>query len=99
VLGQSQLKVIRRVLASAFLAGFMACVFSQIYIENTYAARMPASPQPETGRVYRVGVNRVWRYVNQKEFARANFVLNTLQWPEFLLLASLMFLRVRYKDL
>jgi hypothetical protein len=86
-------------LTTAILAGFIACVFSQIYIENTYAARMPASPQPDTGRVYRIGVNRVWRYVNQKEFARANFVLNTLRWPELFLLAAFMFLRVRYKDL
>ena len=60
---------------------------------------MPASPQPETGRVHRVRVNRAWRYVNEKELARVNFVMNTLQWPELCLFAVLLFMRLRYKDL
>jgi len=51
---------------------------------------MPASPQPETGRVYRIAVNHGdVRYVSQKEFERAHFVRYKMVLPEVLLFAAL----------
>ena len=61
---------------------------------------MPASPQPETGRVYRIAVNHGdVRYVSQKEFERADFVRYKMVLPEVLLFAAFMILRTRYKEL
>jgi len=78
----------------------MACVLSQIYIDISYDYQMPASPQPETGRVYRIAVNHGdVRYVSQKEFERADFVRYKMVLPEVLLFAAFMILRTRYKEL
>ena len=87
-------------MAIALASGFMACVLSQIYIDISYDSQMPASPQPETGRVYRIAVNHGdVRYVSQKEFERAHFVRYKMVLPEVLLFAALGILRARYKEL
>jgi hypothetical protein len=95
-----RLKTVMRGLGVTLLLGFSACVFSQIYLHEDYSSRMPTSPRPESGRVYRIMVNHgAVRYVTSEELARAHFVLNTLQWPEVILFTTLVVLRFRYKDL
>src|SRR5579862_739881 len=48
---------------------------ASIYIPFHYAAVMPRSPQPETGRIYPIKAQyEVLVYVNQQELERRNFV-------------------------
>jgi hypothetical protein len=48
---------------------------ASIYIPFHYAAVMPQSPQPETGRVYRITVQYgAVVYVNKQELDRRDFV-------------------------
>ena len=95
-----QLRILRRVSAVVLVAGFMACVLAQAYVHISYDYQMPASPQPETGRIYRITVNHGdVRYVNRKEIERADFVLHKLVLLELFLFAAAMILRVRYKEL
>ena len=75
-------------LLALLVASFFACILWQTWINLGYSHQMPASPQQETGRVYRIEVNHgAVRYVTREEFARANFALNYLYLIEFSLLA------------
>lgn len=63
----------------AFVSIVLGTVFfglaATIYIPIHYAAVMPRSPQPETGRIYRVTAQYgAVVYVNKQEFDRLEFV-------------------------
>ena len=80
--------------------GFFTCLLWQFWIHFDYGARMPRSPQADSGRTFRISVNHgAIVYVTQAEFGRANFVLSDLQLVQFSVLAALGILRVRYKEL
>lgn len=56
----------------------VACILCAGYIDTTYLAHMPRTPQPDTGRIYAVQVKSVSVYVNREEFNRANLAHKTL---------------------
>jgi hypothetical protein len=54
-----------------------ACLLWSTYIEFDVAFRMPASPQPDTGRIYRIFVNHGYeRYVTRAELERSEWLWN-----------------------
>jgi hypothetical protein len=66
------------VLATCFGTVFIA-LFSELYVEFHYAAVMPRSPQPATGRVYAIPAQYGGTiYVNKIELDRRNFVRDDL---------------------
>lgn len=54
---------------------FCLGLLSNVYIHLSYAARMPRSPQPTTGRTFAINVNHgTLVYVNRDELKEARFV-------------------------
>jgi len=90
-----------RKIINSLLAGiFLFTVAAGIYIHIHYAYTMPQSPQPQTGRVYRIMVKHgTVVYVSKQEFDRANFVFHGLFDVGVVCFGLLAFLKVRLKKL
>ena|SRR5437868_10107188 len=74
-----QKTAVRQIFIVVLFAIFFVGIASSIYIHLDYAATMPTSPQPETGRIYSIKVNHGFvRFVTKKELDFANFVFEKL---------------------
>ena len=61
------------------LGTFAFTIAANAYVDSEYAYNMPESPQPASGRIYRIMVNHgSIVYVNKRELARAHFVFHDL---------------------
>ena len=66
-----QKDILRKTVLAVLMGGCFACFGWDAWIGMSYFAYMPHSPQPETGRIYRVEVmHGSVRYVTKSEFAR-----------------------------
>jgi hypothetical protein len=62
-----------RILLTLFIASLVATM----YIHYSYAAEMPRTPDPKTGRLYSITVNHgAGRFVSAGELRTANFILS-----------------------
>ena len=81
------------------LVGTVVFTFAaEIYIRIRYAAVMPRSPEPQTGRVYRTMV--AWGnvvYVNKQEIERVDFVNYDLMSVSGIFMLLLYYLKARLK--
>jgi len=94
------MRMIRRALVILLATVFLFCVSWQLWIHLSYSANMPRSPEPDTGRIYRVVVNHGAEvYVTRAELNWCDFAQNETYWIEFSILGLLGYLRVRYKNL
>ena len=76
------------------MSGGLVCLFWNVWIDVSYAAAMPASPQLQNGRINRIVVNHGFvRYVTKAELARANLVHGPVFWLMVALLACTGFLK------
>ena len=74
-----------RTAAIAFLLViFCVGVFSEVYVHLSYSANMPRTPDPATGKVFRITVNHgTVVYVTQREFERAKWLFGTGSYLTF----------------
>ncbi len=71
----SKTKVVKIILICFVGSMSVVTLFAMIHIPFHYAAVMPRSPQPETGRVYAIKAQyELIVYVNKKELDRRDFV-------------------------
>lgn len=78
----------RQLVLGLLVFGSLACLSWNVWIDVSYAAAMPASPQSQTGRIYRIVVNHGFvRYVTKAELARANLVHGPIFWLMVALIA------------
>src|ERR1700680_682759 len=91
---KSRLQTARRVLLVTLLTGFLGCILSQGYF--SYAYRDPAfsSPRPSEGQVYPIVITGFVSYVNEQEFKRYDFSVHKLMWPELIIFAVFIALRL-----
>jgi hypothetical protein len=83
----------------ALLVSFCSCLLSQIYFSISYGDTARAVPQPEKGWIYPITVKGFVRYVSRQEFVRYDVAIHKLLLPEFIVVAVLVALRIRYKEL
>jgi hypothetical protein len=69
---------LKHVIIALLAATMIASILGAGYVDTSYLATMPRTPQPETGRIYPVAAKGVSVYVNRAELDRANFALKTL---------------------
>jgi hypothetical protein len=83
-----KLKKAVKVLQVIFTLGFVFCLVVSILTQLGYSDYMPRSPQPETGRIYRVEVGNhgrsAIRYVSRKELDFVEFARKLFPGPAFL---------------
>ena len=93
-----RLRTAQRVLLVILLAAFAGCILSQAYF--SYAYRDPAFSvsRPSEGRVYPIVISGFLRYVNEQEFKRYDFAIHKLMWPELIIFAALIALRIFVKQ-
>ena len=90
----------RRALVIFLAVIFLVAAAAGIYIHIHYSDVMPHSPQPQTGRVYRMVVNHgTVIYVNKQELDRADFVFYDLFSVGVVCFGLLALLRIRFKKL
>lgn len=93
-------RILTRTLFALLAVVFMGAILWGVYIHLHYAYDMPNSPQPETGRVYRITVNHGFVvYVTKHDFERADFVLNKVFWVGMGCFVALACLKVYSKHL
>jgi len=84
-------KLLRAVVFTVCMAAVCIALFSDLYISFHYAAVMPRSPQPETGRVYAIPAQYGGTiYVSKTELDRRDFVRDVMA-PISLVLVVLCF--------
>jgi hypothetical protein len=92
-------------LMAILLLGFISCIFGMpLYIDFTYASRMPTSSQIGTGRNYPYNVNPLRgeysvRYVNKGELERAEFADKLTVYGGLFFFAGIGVLKVYWKEL
>jgi hypothetical protein len=70
---------LRKAVISVLVAAAMSSFLWPAYIHVAYSLKMPSSPQPSQGRIYRIVVNHgSVVYVNEIELRRADFAFNTI---------------------
>lgn len=78
-------KAARNIAAAIVLILCFFTFFSNLYIRFHYAASMPRSPEPESGRIYPVPAQYGGTvYVSYSEFKRREFVEDNLTWAAIL---------------
>jgi hypothetical protein len=92
-------KIVRNLVMGAVVTLGFVTLASDIYIRFHYAAVMPRSPQPQSGRIY--GIPAQYGgvvYVNKKELELRNFVRETLTsiFGVSMLLAFILATRLRW---
>ena len=80
------------------LAGFAGCILSQAYFSYAYRGPAFSVPRPSEGRIHPILITGLVSYVNEQEFKRYDFTVHKLMWPEFIIFAALMAMRISVKQ-
>jgi hypothetical protein len=80
------------------LVGFAGCILSNAYFSYAYRGPAFSVPRPSEGRVYPIQIGGFVSYVNEREFERYDFAIHKLMWPEFIIFAMLLALRISVKQ-
>ena len=94
----SRFRAAIRALLVILLIGFAACILLQTYFSYAYRGPAFSVAQPSEGRVYPIRISGIVSYVNEEEFKRYDFTVHKLMWPEFIIFAMLMALRISVKE-
>src|ERR1700733_13906081 len=90
--------VAKRTVVSLLVATVLFTVAAEIYIRVHYAAVMPRSPEPQTGRIYRtMAAFGTAVYVNKQEIDRVDFVNYDLMSVSAIFMLLLYYLKARLK--
>jgi len=95
---KSRLRTARRLLRVILLAGFGGCILSQAYFSYAYRGPTFSVPRPSEGRVCPIVITGFVSYVNKQEFKRYDFAVHKLMWPEIIIFAAFMALRISVKQ-